>query len=80
VNSVSDSVDKSLVRIGREIDDDTSARRNGAGDFDIKHYLAVSAIGGSWVVLSGSDGNSYDGWRFLTKRFEVGRNICLEPR
>jgi hypothetical protein len=75
MNSVSDSVDEPLVGVGCKIDDDASTRSNGAGDLDVEHHLAVSAIRGSRVVLSGSDGNGYCGWGLLTKGFEVGRNI-----
>ena len=76
VNGVSDSVDEPLVGVGREVDDDPCARSDGTGDFDVEHDLAVSAIGVSGVVLSGSDGDGYHlGW-LLTKGFEVGRNVC----
>src|SRR5262249_29432538 len=77
VNGVSDGVDEPLVGVGRKVNDYPRAWSDGTGDFDVEHDLAVSTVGVSGVVLSGSYGDGYHlGW-LLTQAFEVGRNVCL---
>src|SRR4029077_14567665 len=76
-NGVSDSVDEPLVGVGCEVNDYPRAGSDRTGDFDVEHDLAVSAVGVSGVVLSGSNGDGYHlGW-LLTEGFGVGRNVLL---
>jgi hypothetical protein len=77
VNGVSDSVDKSLVSVGRKVNDYARTRSDGTGNVDVEHDLAVSAAGVCGVVPSGSYWEGYYGRWLLTEGFEVGRNVCL---
>ena len=75
MHSAADGIDEALVGIGREVDNDLCPRRDGSGDLDIEHDLAIRAVGVARRVLALVDGYSSHLGRFLTQSFEVGGKI-----
>ena len=47
-----DGVDEALVGVGREVDDDLGAGRDGGRHFDVEHDFAVGAVGVAGGVLA----------------------------
>ena len=75
VDGSGDGVDEALVGVGGEVDDDLCAGRDGGGDFDVEHDLAVGAVGVGGCVLAAVYGDGGDGRDSLAEAFEVGGDV-----
>ena len=75
VDGGGDGVGKALVGVGRKVDDDLCAGRDGGGDLDVEHDLTIGAVrvGGRILALVYEDCG--DGGRLLAEGLEVGSDV-----
>jgi hypothetical protein len=77
VDSSAHRIDETLVRVRREIHGDRGARRNGAGDLDVQHHLAVRPVRRPGAVAPAIDRDGDNGWLRHPELREVCSEICL---
>ena len=75
MHGVGDRIDEALIGVGREVDGDGGAGRDGGGDLDVEHHLAVGARGGGGRVFAAVDRDGGDAGRGEAERLEVGGEI-----
>jgi hypothetical protein len=71
VDGRGDGVNEALVGVGSEVDNDVGSGRDGGGDLDVEHDLAVGAVGVGGRVFAAVDEDRGDSGSLLTEGFEV---------
>jgi hypothetical protein len=70
-----DRVEKALVGVGREVDRDQRLRRDGRGDLDVEHHLAVGAVRRRRLVVRAVDEDRLHLRRRQAQPAEIGLQV-----